>query len=179
MESLAAGAIFAAHLLWRMPVMVVINYGAFHLMSPISPTLLRIIPWTAALLLSATAVWSWGQIRSNVAQEGKVRSETLAISLTAMLLAFIVTNKVFSPQYMIWFLPLVPLLSRRHIAPFGVAFVLTIALFPFCLGPLLAGNFWAVVLLNLRNLLMVGLLGYFFLSQRRVRLSISRSPSCR
>ena len=93
--------------------------------------LLRIIPWTALLLLTLTMTWAWRQFQTDRTRHGAIRFETLLLSLTAVLLAFVVTNKVFSPQYMIWFLPLAPLLPRRHLPLFGAVFVLTGLLFPF------------------------------------------------
>lgn len=169
--SFSAGTIFLAHFLWRMPVMIIFNYGAFHLFSPISRFLLALTPWTTVTLLSATALVSLLQMRKEAAQTGQVRTETLIGSLTAILVAFIVTNKVFSPQYMIWLLPFVPLLPSRLVRPFTAAFVLTIVLFPFAFDSLLMGQPWAIGLLVSRNLLMVWLLGKVILSRRQVPLS--------
>jgi uncharacterized membrane protein len=166
--SVAAGVVFLAHLLWRMPVLVVFNYGAFHLVSPLSPVLLKIIPWTAAVLLGLTMIWAWQQFKAEISRHGSVRFETLVVSLASILLAFVVTNKVFSPQYMIWFLPLAPLMARRHIPAFGAVFVLTGMLFPFAFPALISGEHWAIGLLLLRNLFTIGLLGHLLLSTHQV-----------
>jgi uncharacterized membrane protein len=169
--SFAAGGVFLAHLLFKTPVLMVFNYGAFHLISPLSTVLLKIIPWTAAVLLSLTMFWSWRQFRADITLYKAVRFETLLIALTAVLLAFIITNKVFSPQYMIWFLPLVPLLPRRHLPLFGVVFVLTGILFPFAFPGLIGGEPWAVALLLARNLFTVGLLMQLLRGARQTQTS--------
>src|SRR5262249_6285705 len=71
------------------------------------------------------------------------------------LLVFIVTNKVFSPQYVVWLLPFAPLLPRRHTAVAGAIIALTIVIFPYDYGSLLAFQPAPVILLNLRNSMVV------------------------
>jgi hypothetical protein len=52
----------------------------------------------------------------------------------AALLAFIVTNKVFSPQYLIWLVPFAPLLPRRQIVLFVAICVATMIISHFGTG---------------------------------------------
>ena len=76
------------------------------------------------------------------------------------LLAFIVTNKVFSAQYIIWLLPFAPLLRPRQAGLAAAVFVLTLIIFPFDYADLLAMRVVPVLLLNLRNVLAVALLSW-------------------
>ena len=78
----------------------------------------------------------------------------------AALLAFIVTNKVFSPQYMAWLLPFAPLLRPRQMMMFLAILVMTVIIFPFTYNQLIALQKLPVILLNLRNLLSVLLLAW-------------------
>src|SRR5207249_2134955 len=98
---------------------------------------------------------------------GRVTSESLVAYSVAALLAFIATNKVFSPQYLIWLLPFAPLLRLRQASALLAICALTIVLFPFDYDHLLSMELLPVLLLNLRNLLVVALL---------VWLMVDRAP---
>jgi hypothetical protein len=80
----------------------------------------------------------------------------------AAVLAFILTGKVFTSQYMIWLFPFMAVVGgwtgRRVRWLFSLCCLLTIALFPWSLGSLMRAEIWAVGLLNLRNFLLLGLL---------------------
>jgi len=87
----------------------------------------------------------------------------------AAICAFIVFGKVLSPQYMIWLVPLVPLLrGRRGIAAtvmLAAALLDTLYWFP--------GRYWTYVfgahlawLVLLRDLMLIGLLGVLSLPER-------------
>jgi hypothetical protein len=78
--------------------------------------------------------------------------------LSAALLAFLATNKVFSTQYVIWLLPFVPLLDRWRGGLTVIIFVLTVYLYPFHYPDLMRMQAAEVALLNLRNLLVLALL---------------------
>ena len=82
---------------------------------------------------------------------------------TACLLAFIALGKVLSPQYLIWLIPFVACLGGRSAgrarAVFLVACGLSVVIYPyfFTWVAFLSGR--GIVLLNLRNLALVGLYG--------------------
>ncbi len=108
------------------------------------------------------------RFREEQAADGRVTSESLIAYSVAALLVFIVTNKVFSPQYVIWLLPLAPLLRLRQASALLAICVLTIVQFPFNYDHLLDMELLPVLLLNLRNLLVVALLLW---------LLVERAPS--
>ncbi len=83
----------------------------------------------------------------------------------ALVLAFIVVNKVGSPQYMTWLLP--PLvvglvIDRRHWAPPAVVALVALAftqlVFPWFYDALLAVEPVMVIVITIRNMLLVALL---------------------
>jgi hypothetical protein len=113
---------------------------------------------TSALQAAALiAIWLWFA-------RGPALRERLVRASAAALCAFIVLGKVFSPQFLIWLVPFVPLVrGRRGLAASGVlaaALVLTQAWFPFRYWDLaLHFDPAASWLVFARDLTMLGLLG--------------------
>ena len=163
-ESLPAGIILLAQQFGLTDAQIFFNFGAFHLVSSWAAPLLRVLPFVFVLTFGLVLTCAFKRFRADHQAHGQIPPGTLVRWVVAALLAFIVTNKVFSPQYVIWLLPFVPFLPRRSAALMAVIFALTIALFPFSLGPLLDLHLWAVLLLNLRNLLAVAALCDLLLS---------------
>ena len=85
---------------------------------------------------------------------------TIVAAAAAVLLALLVTNKVFSPQYVIWLVPFAALLAvlptgRPSWPPSSVSVI-----FPLNYEQLIAQEPWPIVMVNIRNGLMVALLGW-------------------
>jgi uncharacterized membrane protein len=157
LESLPAGAIVLAHVMGLTTARLEFNYGALHLVSPLAATALAWLPIAFLGLFAAVLACCATRFREEQLAGG-VTIESLVAYCAAALLAFIITNKVFSPQYIIWLLPFAPLLRARQAATLLAISALTIALFPFDYDHLLAMQIWPVLLLNLRNLLALTLL---------------------
>ena len=107
LESLAGGLICLGHMLGLTTVQIEFNYGAMHLASPWSQV---ILPWLTPLLLLTYGIVLLvaytrfrAELRTQPAPDGR---QVLVQLCVAALLAFIVTNKVFSPQYVVWLLHL-------------------------------------------------------------------------
>jgi hypothetical protein len=83
----------------------------------------------------------------------------IVIASALALVAFIVAGKVFSPQYLIWLMPLVPLIpgraGRNAIGVFLAALLLTQILFPYAYDTLTARQPFGIALLTARNALML------------------------
>ena len=160
LESLPAGMIVLAHVVGMTPAKLEFNYGALHLASPLAGAVLSWLPVAFIIILGGVLLSGLARFRAEQAADGHVTSASLVAYSVAALLAFIITNKVFSPQYIIWLLPFTPLLRLRQASALLVICALTIVLFPFNYDHLLAMEVLPVLLLNLRNLLMVALLGW-------------------
>ena len=137
--------------------------------SPLADTLAMISP--IIVILSAVVVY-WFFYNS---QRAKTNVELPPSSITRpdianitnysflVILAFIFTNKVFSPQFIIWLYPLVPLITGqwRHASwvVFLLVGVLTYYIFPFPehYGELIQGNFKMIAVLLSRNILLIAL----------------------
>lgn len=167
LESLPAGAIVLAHNLGLTGAKLEFNYGALHVVSPWASTALAWLPFAFLAVYSVVAAAAWGRFREECAEPDRPgpTAETLVAFVFAALLAFIATNKVFSPQYLIWLLPFAPLLRPRQALLFLAILLLTMTLFPFDYSQLLAMRRLPVLLLNLRNLLVIGLLGWLVIEQ--------------
>jgi uncharacterized membrane protein len=158
LESLPAGAIVLAHVLGMTSAQLAFNYGALHVDSPPAGAVLRWLPVVVVVIFGAVLAGCLARFREEQAAGGRVTSESLVAYSVAALLAFIVTNKVFSPQYVIWLLPFAPLLRLRQAGVLLAICAITIVLFPFNYDRLLSMELLPVLLLNLRNLLAVALL---------------------
>jgi uncharacterized membrane protein len=170
LESLPAGAIMLAHVLGMTPAGLEFNYGALQIVSPLAGAVLSWLPIVFVVLFGAVLASCRARFREEQAAGGRVTSESLIAYSVAVLLAFIVTNKVFSPQYLIWLLPFAPLLRLRQASALLAICALTIGLFPFEYDHLLGMELLPVLLLNLRNLLVVALL---------IWLLVDHAPSSR
>jgi uncharacterized membrane protein len=149
-ESIYASLVLSLYHLTGLPVGVDNVFGAFEAISA----------WTDELKVVATAAQVMG-----LAVVYGVWWRTGAALLPAATLTlgvFILAGKVFSPQYLIWLIPLVVLTPGRAgrwaIGLFLATLALTQALFPYAYERLLAREGWAVVLLNTRNLLFAATL---------------------
>ena len=93
-------------------------------------------------------------------------SELVLCGSLALVSAFVVFNKVGSPQYMLWLVPVVVVgithgWARWRVPAYLMLFIsgLTTLVFPVFYLPLIAGNLMSVTLLTMRNGLLVLLFG--------------------
>jgi len=164
LESVYSGALLLAGMAGY-PVRLDKSFGAHNIVSPVSETIAGLAPFIFLSLaaLIAWRVWKCGP-NSDAPQNprGSLAGELLIVTL-AFLLAFILTNKVFSPQYLLWAGPLFAswLGIRRNILKPGYVFllaaILTQVTFPRLYGYLTDFNPVMVMVLNARNFLMAGI----------------------
>lgn len=155
-ESSPAGWIAALHVLGLAPAGRAFGPGAWEITSPIADQCLRILPMFTALALGGITLTAWAAFQ-RLPPTSERPLTCLIAPLVAALIAFAAAGKVFSPQYIIWWLPLMPLLPTRFFT-LGLALSgLTVLIFPLFFDALLEFRPLAVLLLNLRNLLALGL----------------------
>ena len=163
-ESVPAGIAGLGHLLGAEATSSV-GFGAVQLESALSGPLLDALgvlaPVAVSMVVVAGLARMW-QARSR----GVEMVPTLAALSTATLLAVISTNRALSPQYLIWLLPFVPLLSVGPRVLLVVAVAATVVVFPPLYGGLVALEPLPLVLLNLRNGLLVATLVWLVVEQR-------------
>lgn len=161
LESLGAAALLAAHRLGLYEAVVETSHGSQNLVGPLPDALATAATAAQALALVLVSVLFARSRRDPAA---------LAIASAAAVTGFVAFGKVLSPQFMIWLLPLVPLVAVRGAiaAPllFGAALVATQAWFP--------ARYWNVVALEpvawlvlVRDVLLVALFAALVLLIRR------------
>lgn len=144
----------------------------------IDVTIALMTPVLVLAMLALTALGAWKAARG-------VRFVSLFPSLSlALVLGFIVFNKVGSPQYLVWLVPslVVGLVVRRTawFAPATLALaaaLLTQLVYPILYQGILVPQPIAVVILTLRNLLLVALLAWTVVRVARLTPPARRSVS--
>jgi len=117
-------------------------------------------------------------------RRGHDPAQLLLIGALALVTAFVVFNKVGSPQYMLWIAPVVAAgivhgWYRWRVPAYLMLVIagLTTLVFPVFYLPLIAGDPFSLVLLTLRNGLLVVLLGWAVLNLiRMVRTPGAHAP---
>ena len=125
-ESLGSAVLIAAHHLFGLGLRVDTSHGSQNLAGSLPDAVGA--AESALALAGLTALWLWF-VREPRDRETLVRASAAAVCL------FVAFGKVLSPQYMIWLIPLVPLVrGRRGLAAgglFALALLLTQLWFPY------------------------------------------------
>jgi uncharacterized membrane protein len=131
-ESLGASVLVAVHHLGGMPLGWASSYGSQNLTGSAADVVAVLL----SLLQVAVLVWIWVRFARGPAEPARL----LRYSAGAVV-AFVAFGKVLSPQFLVWLVPLVPLvLGRRGLRAAGLlvaALVLTQVWFP--------GRYWDYV----------------------------------
>ena len=153
-ESLGSAVLVSAHQFGGLGLSVISSHGSQNLGGSKADAAGQVE--SVILVAALLAVWA-------AAILGPARPERLVRYAAASVTAFVAFSKVLSPQFMIWLIPLVPLVrGRRGLAAsalLGLALLLTQLWFPYRYWRLvfsLDAGLWFVVLL--RDLVLVALL---------------------
>ena len=153
-ESLAAGVLLVLHQVAGVGITMQSSHGSQNLAGA-GPDAIAAFQ-SALQLVAVVAVWVWFA-------RGPMERDRLVRAFAASVCAFIAFGKVFSPQFLIWLVPIVPLVRGRRGLVAGsilaLALVLTQLWFPFRYWDL-ALHFGALPswLVFVRDLAMLGLL---------------------
>lgn len=160
-ESLYAGWIALLHHLGLAEARPTLQYGTWDIASPVADWFIRWQPLFFAIAYTGCLWDGWRKFRKAQA-DPEIGANLLMVSLLEGLLTFILTSKVFSPQYILWILPFGTFLNRKHLPVLLSAILLTTVNFPFLFNNLTRLEWGPVLILNLRNaltgILLVGLM---------------------
>jgi hypothetical protein len=157
-ESVSASALWIGRLASGVPLRVGNASGSQVIVSAPAEALAQASVYVLAAALLATLVLVWRR-RTTIAADPTF----MGLAALAILLAGLIGSKVLSPQYMVWLLPLIPLvaLDRKFLGGLlGAALLLTQIEFP--------ANYWAlafhqsptaIAIVLARNALLVAALG--------------------
>ena len=121
-ESLGAALLIVSHHVFGTGVTMVSSRGSQN----ISGTAAQVVGWFQTALQAAVLIGLW----ITFARRDRTREELLRYSAAAVV-AFIALGKVLSPQFLIWLIPLIPLVRRWTVALlFAAVLMLTQAWFP-------------------------------------------------
>ena len=119
----------------------------------------------ASTPLLVAAVVAIALLSLRTLRRGRESRDVFVLAAYALTLALIVTNKVGSPQFFTWLLPVAVLLALRDIRShtvelllLGVAAFLTQLVFPWAYGDVLGATPVGLAIITLRNAIEVGLL---------------------
>ena len=168
-ESLAASFWFAAHQVAGLHIHTVKSYGSDNFVTSGADLAANLSG--VAVVVALVAVWIW------FARSAAGRDE-IAAAAAAAVVAYVAFNKVFSPQYLVWLFPLVPLLRGRRglwaTVLLGVVTGLTQIWEPYHYGALFKHHeAWVSALLLARDLLVVSLLALLVWPSRAWRSELA------
>jgi hypothetical protein len=168
-ETLGASVLLAAHQLWGYAVSGVASHGSDNLAGDLPESIAMVQSVLVALAL--VAIWI-AFLRGRATRDRFLRYSTAAIC------AFVALGKVLSPQYLIWLIPVVPLVRGRRgvvaAALFVGALVLTQLWFPSRYIDLVYGlDARASWLVFARDVLLVALLVTLVWPRRYARVGFS------
>ncbi len=160
-ESLGAALLIAAHHLAGVGVTVESSSGSQNLAGGTADAIA--VVETVVQILLVVSVWIWFA-------RGPAERERLVRASAGLVVIFVAFGKVLSPQFLIWLIPLVPLvLGRRGLAASGIlaaALVLTQLEFPFRYWRLVALEELPSWILLARDLALVALVAVLTLPPR-------------
>ena len=152
-ESLASGVLLVAHQVGGLAITMDSSRGSQNLAGSLPDALGTVS--TALLGLALLGIWA-------AAVRGPATPERLVRFSAASVVAFVSLGKVLSPQFLIWLIPLVPLVrGRRGLAAsglLGLALLLTQLWFPIRYWDLVAFEAVPSWLVLARDLVLVALL---------------------
>ncbi len=179
-ETTWASFLLLAHQFGFGSLSTVISSGSLNVVSPLADALAA---WSTPVMLLMLLLVYWFFYRSlsperietgNRRSMGTTGTAAMINYSFLAVLVFVLTYRVFSPQYLIWFFPFVSLLTTRWgnlpWMIFTMAGLMTAFVYPKDYGGLEYGEWLAIGMLFLRNLALIGLAVLVFTGFRRLPL---------
>ena len=164
LESVGAGIVLLDALVRGVKVSLDFNFGAVHVAGAGARAVLAMLPWLTLVGFGLLLGLSATLLRREKDRRGGVDPRTLVRIAAASLVLLIVVNKVFSVQYVVWLVPLAALLPRGQFLLVALIAAVSVGIHPLNYEHLIDQEAPLVVLLNLRNGLVVGLLAWLVAS---------------
>jgi uncharacterized membrane protein len=175
-ESFGGSLVLLGQLLGWTQVEGGFSYGSYNLTSPLADNISTASFYIMAAILIALYLLFALQLKKG--QDSITSLETPAIETEALLLryaslaviAFLLSSKVFSIQYVIWLCPLLPLLHIRRSNLIAILLLIagafTLYIYPFYYTPFARFETTPVIIMASRNLLLLAVGALILLSGR-------------
>ena len=165
-ESTISGLLLLGKILGIGSVKIVHDFSSFNISSAYANILIHWIPYIAvtAQLIIYLSCYYW--FRHEYKQRSSIPPESLVVYILISIMIFIATNKVFSPQYIIWLIPFIPLIRFRYVSILVIIALFTNLIFPSSFAMLIDLNTLAILLLNFRNILFIMLVIWILIDHR-------------
>jgi hypothetical protein len=154
-ESIGGGMVILGGLLAGSPVPTDSPFKAVEVIGRGAPVWLAILPLATLAGFAAIGWFGWRRARREIREEGAMQPATLLLVAAASVLVLLVTNKVFSIQYIVWIVPFAALLRWPQFWLAAAAVALTMPIHPLLYERLVAQEALPVLILNARNALVV------------------------
>lgn len=166
-ETLPGGLLLLLDRLGLINIQFALNYGAYHLASPIANPILKILPELTLILFALIILLCFNHFRYEYRATREISSRSLVTYIVLTLLVFIISAKVFSAQYLVWLLPFLVFLplKRTYLVLIISIAIANMLVYPFLYSRLLNLQLLPLLVLNTRNLLMIVLTTYLVLLQ--------------
>ncbi|HSW58739.1 MAG TPA: glycosyltransferase family 87 protein [Dehalococcoidales bacterium] len=156
LESLYSSILLVCYKTGLLQVSLSYEFGSWNLAGSLANILTSLSVYVQGASLLLVYFFIWRQVKP-----GKSQFTRCGLYFILVLAVLLFTSKVFSPQYIIWLLPALPLVfsqGRRVIwTIFGLIGILTYLIFPVNYLKLLELETVPVILLFLRNILLVAM----------------------
>jgi len=157
-ESVVSGVVLLAHLAFGANATANHAFNSWQISSPLADVLASPLPILTLVSLALVFAAAFAGFRAEHGAAPTAQGDLLSACLMAVLLVVILTNKVLSPQYLVWLIPLAALRPMREAVLLALVGGLTLAIFLLNWPQLLALDAGMIVLLNVRNVLLLILL---------------------
>jgi hypothetical protein len=167
-ETVGGGLAMLVGLVNGQPVDMNFRFSSVNVEGGLADAWLALLPVLTIAGFGLVAWLAWRRVRAEAASDGdgggQVRRDTVAGLATACLLMLLATSKVFSIQYVVWLVPLAALLTGMRFWLAAALVALTIPIHPLLYEGLVDQEALPILVLNLRNALLLALLGWQLLA---------------
>jgi glycosyl transferase family 87 len=159
-ESIGGGLAVLGGLLTGNPIVYNYRFSSVNADGPVAEAWLTQLPVMTVVGFGILAWLAWRRIRAERDAFGAVRQSTVVTLATISIVMLLASAKVYSIQYVVWLVPLFALLAGRQFWLGAVIVALTIPIHPLLFADLVKQEALPILVLNLRNALLVGLLAW-------------------
>jgi len=165
-ESLAGGLLLVASKLHLTTVHEETSFFSSNLVCPWSAAVLKTLGPLMMAAMASLAIVLWRRWRRAAPSE-----QDLLLAAATTLGIFICCNRVFSPQYLVWVIPLLAAARVRWPWLLAIVCAMTAVIFPFQYAKLTRLHGVPILLLNVRNALVLAMVIYGLATRPRKRIA--------